>query len=110
MTHASDAWLACGYDASNLGKATLTIDRSRAAMNDPSAVTANTATAVRDRSFVAAMSSMFIRLRSTEVPYRTFIGTRRVEMAFPRVAQPLENASGVRSKSRSLRFRRGRLC
>jgi hypothetical protein len=79
MTHASDAWLAPGYDASKLGKASLTIDRSRAVMNDPSAVTANTATAVRHRSFVAAMSSMFIRLRSTELLSKTFLGTRRVE-------------------------------
>ena len=42
MTHASDAWLAPGYDASRSGNATFTIDRSSAAMKAPSAVTANT--------------------------------------------------------------------
>src|SRR4051812_41668782 len=47
ITHASDAWLAWGYDASRSGNATLTMDRSSAAMNEPSAVTTNTATAVR---------------------------------------------------------------
>src|ERR671925_1142240 len=42
MTHASDAWLALGYDASRSGKATFTIERSSAAMKAPSAVTPNT--------------------------------------------------------------------
>src|SRR4051794_1466784 len=42
ITHAHDAWLACGYDASRSGKATFTMDRSSAAMKAPTAVTANT--------------------------------------------------------------------
>src|ERR687890_764889 len=45
MTHASAAALASGYERSRSGKATLTMERSRAAMNAPRAVRPKTAAA-----------------------------------------------------------------
>jgi hypothetical protein len=43
MTHASAAALASGYERSRSGKATLTMERSSAAMKAPRAVSAKTA-------------------------------------------------------------------
>src|SRR3954465_8148497 len=96
MTHASVAWLARGYDASRSGNATFTIDRSRAAMNAPTAVTANT-TEARGPSLVAG-SDIAISLVSCLIELTL---ARAHASRAHAIDQRLKASSVVRSKSAS---------
>ena len=91
MTHASDAWLAWGYEVFRSGKATLTIDRSSAAMNEPRAVTANTAPGRDGAAIPAGVVPLTVAIDPSLIAVRELaiaVDTAEPELGRTRIAGP----------------------